>query len=93
MSLEGRTVVVIDDILDGGVTLAGVLDMCHAQKALKVYSAVLVDKETTRLPGGLHQADFVGLTVPDRYVFGYGLDYKGYLRNAPGIFAVSPEDL
>lgn len=93
MSLEGRTVVVIDDILDGGVTLAGVLEECRIQNAGEIHSVVLVDKETTRLPGGLAQADFVGLTVPDRYVFGYGLDYKGYLRNAPGIFAVAPEDL
>ena len=49
---------------------------------------MLADKQIKkRRP--LEKADFTGLTVPDRYVFGYGMDYKGYLRNAPGIYAVA----
>ena len=51
--------------------------------------AVLVEKRHDR--GVDFTADFVGLTVEDRYVFGYGMDYKGYLRNAPGIFAVADQ--
>jgi len=53
-----------------------------------VHSAVLVDKRIGR-PRALERADFTGLTVPDRYVFGYGMDYRGYLRNAPGIYALA----
>jgi hypoxanthine phosphoribosyltransferase len=57
-----------------------------------VLTAVLVDKEHVREPGGLEKADFYGLEVEDRYIFGYGMDYKEYLRNAPGIFIVDPSD-
>lgn len=89
--LQNRTVIVVDDILDGGLTLKGVLDYCVEQRAQRIYSAVLVDKVAARLPGGLPQANFTGLTVDNHYVFGYGMDYKGYLRNAPGIYRVAPE--
>lgn len=89
--MKGRVVVVVDDILDGGVTLSGIIQYCKERGAKEVLSAVLVDKFDARLPGGLPTADFVGLGVEDHYVFGYGLDYKGYLRNAPGIYQVSEE--
>ena len=85
-SLRDRTVLVVDDILDEGVTLAAILDDCRRQGARKVVCAVLVEKKHERKNG--LQADFVGLEVADRYVFGFGMDYKEYLRNAPGIFAV-----
>jgi len=91
-SLEGRTVLVLDDILDGGLTLAAIIDYCHKQGAAEVLSAVLVDKEHKREPNGVQKADFTGLRVEDRYVFGYGMDYKEYLRNAPGIYMVDPAD-
>jgi hypoxanthine phosphoribosyltransferase len=91
-NIEGRTVLIVDDILDGGLTLAAIVDYCKQQGAKKVLTAVLVDKEHMREPGGLEEADFCGLTVEDRYVFGYGMDYKEYLRNAPGVFVVDPRD-
>jgi hypoxanthine phosphoribosyltransferase len=91
LSLHGRTVIVVDDILDGGLTLGAILKYCEEQGAKKVYSAVLVEKQEARLPGGLPRADFTGLTVDNHYVFGYGMDYKGYLRNAPGIYRVAPK--
>jgi len=91
VSLRDRSVLIIDDILDAGITLAAIVDYCRAQNAKEVYSAVLLDKQQTRLPGGLPKADFTGITMEDGYVFGYGMDYKGYLRNAPGIFVVAPE--
>lgn len=91
MSLHNRTVIVVDDILDGGLTLKGVLNYCAEQQAQRIYSAVLVDKVSARMPGGVPSADFTGLTVDNHYVFGYGMDYKGYLRNASGIYRVAPE--
>jgi hypoxanthine phosphoribosyltransferase len=78
---------VIDDILDEGLTLAAIVEHCRQEGAHRVWSAVLVEKQRQRAIE--FQADFVGLTVPDRYVFGYGMDYKGYLRNARGIYAVA----
>ncbi len=89
--LAGRAVLVVDDILDEGVTLAAILEDCRAQGAVSVHSAVLVDKRIGR-PRALARADFTGLTVPDRYVFGYGMDYRGYLRNVPGIYALDGSD-
>jgi len=91
VSLVDRTVLVVDDILDGGVTLAAILEFVKGEGAKEVYSAVLVDKHHKRVENGLANADFVGLEVDDHYIFGYGMDYNEYLRNAPGIFVVAPE--
>ena len=84
-SLTDRTILLIDDILDEGITLAAIKDYCIQHGAKKVYAAVLLDKDINNSKP--LAADFVGLTVENRYLFGYGMDYKGYLRNAPGIFA------
>ncbi len=91
--LKDRVVVVVDDILDSGLTLAEVMKYCKNKGAKEVYSAVLVDKADARQPGGVQQADFTGVNVENIYVFGYGMDYKEYLRNAPGIYAVAPEHM
>ena len=84
--LKGRVVLVVDDILDEGLTLQAIIENCRQQGAAEVYSAVLVKKLHDRNIG--IEADFVGLEVEDRYVFGFGMDYKEYWRNAPGIYAV-----
>jgi len=89
-TIAGRTVLVIDDILDEGYTLEAIVAHCHGQGARRVLSAVLTEKKHDRGCG--YRADVVGLTLPDRYVFGYGMDYKSYLRNLPGIYAVSEND-
>jgi len=86
-SLKDRTVLIVDDILDEGVTLKNIMDYCHSRQAKNVYSCVLVEKDHNRKSGCEH-ADFAGLIVEDAYVFGFGMDYKGYLRNVPGIYAV-----
>ena len=85
--LRARTVLVVDDILDEAVTLAAIVEFCHAQGAAKVFSAVLVEKCHGRNQTGM-KADFCGLQVADRYVFGSGMDYKERLRNVRGIYAV-----
>src|SRR5690554_1135238 len=85
--MAGRHVVIVDDILDEGTTLAAILDYCHQAGAASVSTAVLVDKRHDRKSVPELKADYCGLEVVDRYVFGFGMDYKGYWRNAPGIFA------
>ncbi len=85
-SLKNRTLLLIDDILDEGHTLAAVVKSCLQAGAKNIHTAVLVEKIHNRKQG--ISATFCGLEVEDRYVFGFGMDYKGYLRNAPGIFAV-----
>lgn len=89
LDLSDRTIIVVDDIMDGGLTLAAIMDYCRQTKAKAVYSAVLVDKHRAREPGVNFKPDFVGLNTDDRYLFGFGLDYEEYLRNAPGIYAVN----
>lgn len=88
-AVAGRTVLVLDDILDQGATLAAVREKLLAAGANRVYYAVLTEKET----GGAKpaRADFVGLRLPDRYVFGCGMDVGGAWRNLPGIYAVKDE--
>lgn len=85
-AIEGRTVLVVDDILDEGHTLEAIMQRCRTMGATAVYSAVLVDKQHQRKARPDLRADFTGLRVDDYFIFGYGMDVKGYWRNAPGIF-------
>jgi hypoxanthine phosphoribosyltransferase len=88
VEFKGRPVLILDDILDEGHTLAEIIDYFKREGAADVYTAVLVDKQHDRKARPGMTADFVGLEVEDRYLFGFGMDYHGYWRNAPGIFAV-----
>lgn len=85
-ALKDRVVVIVDDVLDKGITLAELINYCKAEGAGQVYSAVLVEKVQQR-PFDI-EADFIGLKTENRYLFGFGMDYKSYLRNADGIYAV-----
>jgi hypoxanthine phosphoribosyltransferase len=84
-SLRGRHVLVVDDILDKGQTLAAVLEALTAIGVERVYTAVLIEKA---LEAPRPTADFVGLTVPDAYLFGCGMDYKGFWRGLSALYAV-----
>ena len=86
---KGRSVLVVDDILDEGITLAAIIMHCRELGAREIYCAVLVDKQIGR-PRAFARADFTGLEVDDRYVFGCGMDYRGYFRNLPAIYALGP---
>lgn len=87
IELKGRTVLVVDDILDEGVTLAAICDRLKQMGAAEVLTAVFAEKETGRAKPV--KADFVGLTVPDKFVFGFGMDICGAWRNLPAIYARS----
>jgi hypoxanthine phosphoribosyltransferase len=84
--LGGRVVLVVDDILDEGHTMAAIRNRILQEGAAAFYSAVLADKNIGR-PKPV-RADFVGVTVPDRYVFGFGMDVESAWRNLPAIYAV-----
>jgi hypoxanthine phosphoribosyltransferase len=90
-SVAGKTIIVLDDILDEGETLAHVKQRLLEMGAKEVIVAVFTDKDIGRTKPV--QADIVGLTIPNRFVVGYGMDVYGYWRNLPGLWAVSPEDL
>lgn len=87
--VKGRTVLVVDDILDEGVTLAAVKDSLIRLGAAEVLLAVFADKLNGKQKP-IH-ADFIGLTVPDRFVFGYGMDVDNAWRNLPAIYAMKDE--
>ena len=84
--MKDRNILVVDDIFDEGITLLEIDKYCKGKGATKVYSAVLVNKIHDRKVD--YAPDFIGLELEDRYLFGFGMDYKNYLRNINGIHAV-----
>ena len=85
-SVKDRTVIVLDDILDEGVTLAAIVDRVTELGAKACYTAVATDKQNGKQKP--LKADFVALSVPDRFLFGYGMDVRGMWRNLPAIYAM-----
>ena len=85
-NVRGRTVLVLDDILDEGITLAAIRQKLLDMGAAKFYSGVFADKDLGKKKPVT--ADFVGVTVPNRYVFGFGMDAYGLWRNLPAIYAL-----
>ena len=80
--LRGQTVLLVDDILDTGRTLQTVK---LAVEGATLRTCVLLDKPTRRVPDGLQCADYIGFTIPDVFVVGYGLDHGGQYRHLPDI--------
>lgn len=86
LDIKLKQVLILDDILDEGITLKAIVDECYALGAKHVKTAVLVEKELAREK--IIRADYVGLKVPNRYVFGCGMDVYGWWRNLPAIYAL-----
>ena len=87
--VKGRTVIILDDILDEGLTLAAIVERMKELGARACYTAVATDKLNGK--NKPLKADFVALTVPDRFVFGYGMDVRGHFRNLPAIYAMKED--
>jgi len=85
--LEGRRVLIADDILDEGHTLKAVKNWCEDQGAVDVRIAVLAVKRHDRRVEDI-DADYIGIEVPDRYVYGFGMDFNEQGRNLPGLYAL-----
>ena len=85
-NVRGKIVLVVDDILDEGETLHAIRQRVMELGASKFYSAVFADKENGK--DKPIRADFVGMGLPNRFVFGYGMDIHGAWRNLPAIYAV-----
>jgi hypoxanthine phosphoribosyltransferase len=85
-SIKNRNVLILDDILDEGVTLKAIVDSCLSLGAKSVKTSVLVEKLLGKTKP--INADYLGLTVPNRYVFGCGMDINGWWRNLPAIYAL-----
>jgi hypoxanthine phosphoribosyltransferase len=89
-AVRDRTVLVVDDILDEGHTLAAVRRRLLEAGARRVLLAVFADKQLPR-PKPV-AADFIGVQVPDRYVFGFGMDVRGLWRNLPAVYALRQDE-
>ena len=88
-NVAGRTIVVLDDILDEGETLAHVKQRLLDMGAAEVIIVVFADKDLKRAKP--IQADLIGVTIPNEFVVGFGMDAYGYWRNLPGLWAITPE--
>ena len=87
-SLEGKDLLLVEDILDSGRTLRGVMQMFEAKHPNSVKICTLLDKPAGRVEAV--EAAYAGFTVPDAFVVGYGLDYAGYYRNLPFVGVLKP---
>lgn len=85
--IQGKDILLIDDIFDEGLTLEAIYQECEELKPNSIKSVVLVDKMHQRKPQSGFTPNFIGLNVEDRYIFGCGMDYKGLWRNLPAIYA------
>jgi len=88
-SVEGRDILIIEDIIDSGLTLSYLVDLMKYRKAKSIKIVTLLDKPTGRKVD--LKADYVGFIVPDAFVVGYGLDYAEKYRNLPYIGVLKPE--
>jgi hypoxanthine phosphoribosyltransferase len=86
-NIHNRKVLILDDILDEGITLQAIVEQCSLLGASEVKTAVLVEKNLAESKP--IQANYVGLNVPNRYVFGCGMDVYGWWRNMPAIYALN----
>ena len=87
-NIAGKHVLLIDDIIDSGVTFAAISDMLHLNKPASLKTVALCDKADRRING--MEADYVGFKIPDEFVVGFGLDYAGDYRNLPYIGVLKP---
>lgn len=88
LPLDGRQVLIVDDVLDDGDTLAEISRACTERGAAEVLTAILVEKQSPRRPAG-QSADFTGLYAEDEYLFGFGMDYRDRYRHLPDIRALA----
>src|SRR6476620_10943673 len=88
-SVEGRDILILEDIIDSGLTLSYLVELFRYRKAKSIKIVTLLDKPTGRKID--IQADYVGFHVPDEFVVGYGLDYAEKYRNLPYIGILKPE--
>lgn len=89
--IKGRHVLILEDIFDTGNSLSFVYDHLMAKEPASLKICALLDKPSRRKPGVILQADYVGFTIPNAFVVGYGLDYNEYYRNLPYIGVLKPE--
>ena len=84
--IEGRTVVIVEDIIDSGLTMKYLLERLNAKHPEKIYVTALFSKPCNMKAD--IQIDYCAFRIPDKFIIGYGLDYDGYGRNYPDVYAI-----
>ena len=92
VNIEGEHVLLIDDIFDEGITLKAIVAELSKENPASLETCVLLNKEHDRKVKDFN-VDFVGINVADRYVYGCGMDFHGYLRHLPGIYAIKEDKI
>jgi hypoxanthine phosphoribosyltransferase len=88
VELHNKHILIVDDLIDEGISLTEVFNYCESENTASTKVAVLLDKKTTRrLPEAI-TPNYIGLTIPDEFIFGFGIDYKNYYRNLLDIYSV-----
>lgn len=90
IKIAGEHILLIDDIFDEGITLKAIVDELKVENPASINCCALLNKVHDRKVDGF-EVDFVGINVPDRYVYGCGMDFHGYLRHLPGIYAIKED--
>ncbi len=88
INLDGQNILIVDDMIDEGVSLTELVNFCHSKNALSVKAAVLLNKEKPRKHSDIVEPDYYGFAIQDKFVYGFGIDYKHYYRNAENIYFV-----
>jgi hypoxanthine phosphoribosyltransferase len=91
-SIQGKDVLIVEDIVDTGRTLNYLLDNFAARASASTAICTLLDKPSGRLEGGDIKVDYIGFSIPNHFVVGYGLDLAGYFRNLPYVGIYTPPE-
>ena len=89
IELRNKHILIVDDLIDEGVSLTEVFNYCDAENPASVKVAVLLNKETVRRIPDAVTPNYIGLTIPDEFIFGFGIDYKNYYRNLLDIYSIT----
>jgi hypoxanthine phosphoribosyltransferase len=88
VELLNKHILIVDDLIDEGVSLTEVFNYCDSKSPASIKVAVLLSKETTRRVVETIIPNYIGLSIPDKFIFGFGIDYKNYHRNLLDIYTV-----
>jgi hypoxanthine phosphoribosyltransferase len=89
IELRNKHILIVDDLIDEGVSLTEVFDYCEGENSASTKTVVLLNKDTTRRVSEAIVPNYIGLSIPDEFIFGFGIDYKNYYRNLLDIYSIT----
>jgi hypoxanthine phosphoribosyltransferase len=89
IELRNKHILIVDDLIDEGVSLTEVFNYCEGENTASTKAAVLLNKETARRAPEAITPNYIGMSIPDEFIFGFGIDYKNYYRNLLDIYSIT----